>query len=69
MAGLQSLFSHELTIPERLMFLYAFIALGLVIALHISQLPEQDPIRWTKLTKESRYVHQKNWCPRRLIVC
>jgi hypothetical protein len=54
MGGLYSLFSHELTIPERLPFLYAFVALGLVIAVQFSQLLEKEPIRWTKLTPESR---------------
>jgi hypothetical protein len=51
---MESLLSAELSPSQRLLVTWAFVAVGLVIAVQISQLPEQRPLAWTRLTKESR---------------
>lgn len=44
----------QLSPLQRILILWAFVAIGLVIAVQVSQAHEERPLRWTKLTGETR---------------
>lgn len=46
-------FDSQLTPSQRLWGIYGFVALGLVVALQLSQTQAEAPHRWTKLTKDT----------------
>jgi hypothetical protein len=51
---MDALFSVELSPFQRMLIIWVFIAVGLVIAVQVSQAYEQRPPAWTRLTKDSR---------------
>ena len=51
---ISSIFNHELSDSQRLLFVYGFVFLGLVLGLQFSQILEPKPARWTRLTKDTR---------------
>ena len=52
--SLEAFFKHELPVEQRIYLICAFVALGLVLAAQVSQLPEKPPARWARLTDKSR---------------
>jgi hypothetical protein len=54
MEPLLELFGVRLTLFQRIMILWAFVLVGLVIAVQISQTAEKQPLVWTRLTSETK---------------
>ncbi|KAH7311686.1 hypothetical protein B0I35DRAFT_411849 [Stachybotrys elegans] len=44
----------HLTLFQRILFVWAFIAVGLVICFQLASFVADEPPRWTRLTKENR---------------
>lgn len=52
--SLEAFFRHELDVNQRVYLICLFVAVGLVLAGQVSQLPEKPPARWARLTEKSR---------------
>lgn len=52
--SVEAFFRHELDVTQRIYFVCAFVAVGLVVSAQVAQLPEKPPARWARLTDESR---------------
>ncbi|KAI6780962.1 uncharacterized protein J7T54_003104 [Emericellopsis cladophorae] len=54
MDALLALLAHDPTTEQRLLLLGAFVAVGLLLSLQLSQTASPQPFRWTLLTDETR---------------
>lgn len=52
--SVEAFFRHELDAQQRIYFVFAFVAVGLVLAAQVSQLPEKPPAKWARITDKSR---------------
>ncbi|KAI9151625.1 hypothetical protein HJFPF1_08832 [Paramyrothecium foliicola] len=51
-----TLFNTRLTLFQRVVVLYAFIFLGFLVAVQVSQTQAEHPLSWTRLNKTTKYV-------------
>lgn len=52
--SLEAFFRHELDVNGQVYLICAFVAVGLVVAAQVSQLPETPPAQWARLTEKSK---------------
>ena len=56
MSSVGGIFDRELTPSERLLPIWGFVIIGLIVALQASQTQAENRLQWTRLTAENRSV-------------